>query len=64
MQQDLAQRRAMGLSEVPVDEALLAALDAGLPACSGIALGLDRLLMIKLGARSIDEVLAFSLPRL
>lgn len=62
--QDLAQRRAMGLREVPMDEALLAALDAGLPACSGIALGLDRLLMIKLGAVSIDEVLAFSLPRL
>lgn len=63
-QADLQQRREMGLEQVPVDEGLLAALDAGLPPCSGIALGLDRLLMIQVGATSIDEVLAFSLPRL
>ncbi len=51
-------RAAAGLPEIPVDEALLAALD-GVPACSGAALGVDRLLMIVAGATRIAEVLAF-----
>ena len=36
-----------------------AALDAGLPDCSGVALGIDRLLMCIAGARHIDQVLCF-----
>ncbi|MDD5036802.1 MAG: EF-P lysine aminoacylase GenX, partial [Methylococcaceae bacterium] len=59
---DLAQRRAMGLALPPKDRRLLAALEAGLPDCSGVALGLDRLLMLMTGAESIEEVLAFPLP--
>jgi len=60
---DNALRRARGLPEVPADERLLAALAHGLPACSGIALGVDRLLMLRTGAPSLDAVLAFSADR-
>lgn len=60
---DNVARRAAGLPEVPVDERLLAALASGLPDCSGIALGVDRLLMLRTGAASIDAVLAFAAPR-
>ena len=42
---------------------LLAAMQAGLPACSGCALGLDRLLMVLIGASSIDEVICFPIER-
>ena len=56
-------RRARGLPELPVDRRLLAALEAGLPACSGVALGLDRLLMVGAGAECLDEVLTFPVAR-
>jgi elongation factor P--(R)-beta-lysine ligase len=56
---DLAVRRARGLPELPMDQALLAALAHGLPDCAGVALGFDRLLMLVAGASHIDEVLAF-----
>lgn len=60
---DLARRRARGLAEPPMDERLLAALDAGLPDCAGVALGLDRLLMALTGSADIREVLAFPVER-
>jgi elongation factor P--(R)-beta-lysine ligase len=60
---DLAERCARGLPAPPVDGAFLAALAAGMPEGSGVALGLDRLLMARLGARHIDEVLAFPIER-
>lgn len=50
-------------SAVPIDEYLLAALEKGLPDCSGVALGLDRLLMVLTNSTSIDEVLSFPLAR-
>lgn len=58
-QADLAARRARGLDEPPVDERFLAALAHGLPACAGVAVGFDRVLMCLCGAVHIDEVLAF-----
>lgn len=56
---ELRERRSAGSPEVPMDEKLLSALDAGLPDCSGVAMGLDRLLMLMTGAGHVHEVLAF-----
>ena len=52
-------RIAKGLDLMPMDVNLIAALDSGLPECAGVALGIDRLLMLKLGADHINEVLCF-----
>ena len=60
---DRAYRQAHGLMDVSLDEALLDGLAHGLPECSGVALGFDRLVMIALKARSIDEVIPFPADR-
>lgn len=57
---DLESRRTLGRPEAPVDERMIAALERGLPPCSGVALGFDRLVMIAANARSIRDVLSFS----
>jgi len=60
---DLACRTEQGQEVVEMDGRLLDALAAGLPDCAGVALGLDRILMLRTGAAHIDEVLAFPLER-
>jgi lysyl-tRNA synthetase class 2 len=60
---ELAARRAAGLEVVPVDERMLAALDAGLPDCAGVALGLERVLMRAAAVDDIAGVLAFGWDR-
>lgn len=60
---DNAQRRAMGLPVMPIDERFLAALEHGLPDCAGVALGLDRLLLLATGVASLEQVLAFPADR-
>lgn len=61
--EDNATRRAAGLPEVDVDTRLLAALEHGMPAGSGVALGIDRLIQLALGKSSVSEVIAFATPR-
>jgi len=62
-EQDVRERARRGLPELAPDERLLAALAAGLPPCAGVALGLDRTLMLAAGAARIDDVLAFPIER-
>ncbi|EDN65538.1 Lysyl-tRNA synthetase [Beggiatoa sp. PS] len=62
-EQDLAKRKTLNLPTYPLDERFLAALTAGLPDCAGVALGLDRLLMLIIGASHIREVLAFPIDK-
>jgi elongation factor P--(R)-beta-lysine ligase len=57
---DRAARRARCLPLPPIDEQLLAALAAGLPDCAGVAVGLDRVLMLATACSSIREVLTFA----
>jgi lysyl-tRNA synthetase class 2 len=56
---DLEERRARGLPEYPLDQEFLAALEVGVPPSTGIALGVDRLMMLLLDAGDIGDVLAF-----
>jgi lysyl-tRNA synthetase class 2 len=61
-ERDNDKRRARGDREVPLDEPLLAVLDA-MPACAGVALGIERLLMVLAGTDAIADVLAFPFAR-
>lgn len=62
-ERDLVARARDGLPQVPVDARLLAALQHGLPACAGVALGFDRLVMLATGAQAIADVIAFPFAR-
>jgi lysyl-tRNA synthetase class 2 len=61
--QDLAVRHARGQREAPLDERFLAALEAGMPECAGVALGFDRLVAVALGAERLGDVIAFGIER-
>lgn len=62
-ERDNRKRASMGLPEQPIDENLLAALEHGFPECAGVALGIDRLIMLALGAERISDVIAFPVAR-
>lgn len=62
-EQDNRSREKRGLPQHPIDMNLIDALKQGLPDCSGVALGVDRLVMLALGAESLSEVIAFPVDR-
>lgn len=59
--QDQSERRELNLPMVPIDENLLAALEFGMPACAGVAVGIERLIMVLNQHSRIDDVLASTL---
>jgi len=52
-------RASLGLADVAPDENLLAAIEHGLPDCSGVAVGFDRVVMVLLGLRTLQEAISF-----
>ncbi|MEM9554287.1 MAG: EF-P lysine aminoacylase EpmA [Acidobacteriota bacterium] len=60
---DRAERARRGLPVPPLDEHLLAALEHGLPPSAGVALGVDRLVLVAAGGGALADVLAFPIDR-
>ncbi len=59
-EQDLQNRKSEGRENVPLDKMLLKSLEQGLPECSGMALGVDRLIMWLCGTDNIQDVICFT----
>lgn len=60
-EQDNLLREKLHLPPQQMDSRFLAALKSGMPSCSGVALGVDRLLMIALSTDNIEDVISFSI---
>jgi len=63
LEADLEKRTELQLAQYPIDEKLIAALEHGIPDCAGVAVGVDRLLMLLTDSKDIDEVIAFPTTR-
>lgn len=60
-ERDNKQRATLGLAQREIDQRFMSALQHGMPQCAGVALGVDRLLMVALGQRDITEVISFNI---
>jgi len=58
-ERELGERAAEGMDIVPIDQEFLTAMEHGLPECSGVALGVERLMMVSMGKKNISEVMPF-----
>ena len=56
-------RNKLGLAQMPIDECLLTALANGFPSCAGVALGIDRLIMLAINRQNIQDVITFPMDR-
>jgi lysyl-tRNA synthetase class 2 len=56
-------RQAIGKETLPVDSNFLNALKAGMPECAGVAMGVDRMVMLALGLKKLEDVITFSRPK-
>ena len=63
LQQDISQRADEGLPRRPVDNLLVDALESGMPECAGVAMGVDRLVMLALDTPKIQDVIALPFDR-
>ncbi len=61
--QDNLNRIRCGLPQQKIDKNFLDAMKHGIPTCSGVALGIDRLVMLAIGANSLSDVIAFPISR-
>ena len=62
-QADNKQRKTLSLPEMPIDKNFISALSQGLPQCAGVALGIDRLIMLALKGEHIEQVVSFPIER-
>jgi lysyl-tRNA synthetase class 2 len=62
-EKNLAERKRQALRLLPIDELFLAALSHGLPDCAGVALGIDRLIMLATHNTHIEKVISFDISR-
>ncbi|MBA6346807.1 MULTISPECIES: elongation factor P--(R)-beta-lysine ligase [unclassified Colwellia] len=62
-EQDNSKRQQLGLVTKNIDENFIKALQSGLPQCAGVALGIDRLMMIALEKSAIEDVISFPIER-
>ena len=60
---DNSERKSMGLPERTIDEKFVSSLEQGLPDCAGVALGIDRLMMLASGAEHITQVISFPVTK-
>jgi lysyl-tRNA synthetase class 2 len=62
-EKNILERQQLALESLPIDDYFLAALQHGLPDCSGVALGVDRLIMLAANASSIADIISFDIKR-
>jgi lysyl-tRNA synthetase class 2 len=62
-EQDNSKRQQLGLATKNIDDNFIKALQSGLPQCAGVALGIDRLMMIALEKSAIEDVISFPIER-